>query len=124
MNKIEIINQLQEGKEYILFELPLTKKQKSRAQECTYYRILNAIANHLGYNIQEVKIYILSWCFGTHKITLSKETMEVPNISSTSSLTKEQAIFFIDTLLQFVKIKNVPVKITPREVQSLYDSYN
>ena len=101
-----------------------TKIWKTRQQEKTYYKILNAIANHLGYNIQEVKIYILSWCFGTHPLKLSKEYMEIPNISKTSELTKEQGIFFIDTLLQFVKIKDVPVVITSREVQNLYETYN
>ena len=101
-----------------------TKEMKTRQQEKTYYKIMNAIATHLGYSVEEVKIYILSWCFWTHKIKLSKEEMEVPNISRTRDLTKEQAIFFIDTLLQFVKIKNVPVEITPIEIQSLYNSYN
>ena len=101
-----------------------TKEMKTRQQEKTYYKIMNAIATHLGYSVEEVKIYILSWCFWTHKIKLSKEEMEVPNISRTRDFTKEQAIFFIDTLLQFVKIKNVPVEITPIEVQSLYNSYN
>ena len=50
--------------------------------------------------------------------------MEIPIISETHKLTKEQGIFLIDTLLTFVKLKNIPIEITPREIQSLYESYN
>jgi hypothetical protein len=55
---------------------------------------------------------------------LNTEEIEVPNESRTSQLTKEQGIFFIETILAFVKMKDIPIQITPREVQSLYDSFN
>jgi hypothetical protein len=54
---------------------------------------------------------------------MSKEEIEVPVISNTSDLTKEQGIFFIDTIIAFAKIKNVPVEITSAEIRNLYDSY-
>lgn len=124
-NKEKIIEYISKSKEEQIYIIDKkeSKAWRTRQQEKTYYKILNAIANHLGYNIEEVKIYILSWCFGTHPLKLSKEYMEIPNISRTSILTKEQWIFFIDTLLAFVTIKDVPVQITSAEVQSLYDSY-
>ena len=108
----------------ILVSTKETREMKSRQQEKTYYRLFNWIAKHLWYNIQEVKIYFMIWCFWSKKLKLSKTEMEIPVISQTRDLTKEQAIFLIDTLIEFTKIKNIPVKITPLELQSLYDSFN
>lgn len=120
----DYLEKLDDRKEVIvLISNKETKEMKTRQQEKTYYKILNAIATHLWYSLEEVKIYILSWCFWTHKLKLSRQEMEIPNISRTRDLTKQQAMFFIDTLLQFVKIKNVPVEISSQEIQSLYDSY-
>ena len=109
--------------EFYFFEKADTKEKRTLAQNRTLYKILDAISKHLWNPIQEVKIYMLSWCFGTHKLKLSKTEIEVPNISNTSALTKEQWIFFIDTILAFARIKDVPIEITPREIQSLYDNY-
>lgn len=126
-NKLQVIDYLNKEQwefEYYLEELPLNKEWKSRQQEKTYYLILNWIAKHLWYSIEEVKIYMLSWTFWTKKLKLSKTEIEIPVISRTRDFTKEQAIFFIDVLLNFCKLKNIPIKITPRELQSLYESYN
>jgi len=125
--KVDIEKELvfaDDNDEFYFFDKLDSKGKRTLAQNRTLYKILNAISKHLWNPIQEVKIYMLSWCFWTHKIKLSKTEIEVPNISETSSLTKEQWIFFIDTLLAFAKIKNVPVDITPRDIQNLYDSYN
>lgn len=100
-----------------------TKQGRSLAQNRTWYKLFWAISKHLGYSIQEVKIYMLSWCFWTKTLKMSREKIEVPVISNTSDLTKEQWIFFIDTIIAFAKIKNVPVEITSEEVRNLYDSY-
>jgi len=100
-----------------------SKQWRSLAQNRTWYKLFWAISKHLWYNIQEVKIYMLSWCFWTKKLKMSKEEIEVPVISNTSDLTKEQGIFFIDTIIAFAKIKNVPVEITSAEIRNLYDSY-
>ena len=109
--------------EFYFFKDADTKEKRTLAQNRVFYRLFNWISKHLWYDTQEVKIYMLSGCFWTHKIKLSKTEMDIPNISHTSELTKEQWIFFIETILTFVKMKNVPVEITPREIQSLYDSY-
>jgi hypothetical protein len=110
--------------EFYFFEDIDSKEKRTKAQNNWFYMLLSWISKHLGQPLQEVKIYLLSWCFGTHKLKLSKKEIEIPNISRTSDLTKENAIFFIDVILQFCKAKNIPITITPRQVQSLYDSYN
>lgn len=110
--------------EFLFEEWKDTKKQRTLLQNKTFHLILWAISKHLWYTMEEVKAYMLSWCFWAQKIRLSKEEMDIPIISSTTQLSKEQAIFFIDTLLQFAKIKDVPIEITPRGIQSLYESYN
>ena len=131
-NPIDLYNQITEHleslnpeKSYICYiEEKESKESRTLAQNRTYYKILTAISKHLWYSLQEVKIYLLSGCFWTHKLKLSKTEIEVPNISQTSMLTKEQWIFFIDTILTFAKLKNVPIEIESAEVKSLYDSYN
>ena len=101
-----------------------SKAIRTRTQEKSYYRLFNWIAQHLWNNIQEVKIYFLIGCFWSKKIQLSKNYIEIPIISQTRDLTKEQAIFLIDTLIAFTKLKNIPCEITSRELESLYNSYN
>jgi hypothetical protein len=46
------------------------------------------------------------------------------NKPKTSELTKEEWIFFIDSIIEFCKSNNIPVEITPRELTSLYESFN
>ena len=101
-----------------------SKEGRTRQQEKTWYKLFNWISTHLWYNVEEVKSFLLAGTFGTHKMKLNTEGIEVPNESRTSQLTKEQGIFFIETILAFVKMKDIPIQITPREVQSLYDSFN
>jgi len=100
-----------------------TKEIRTLAQNRTWYKLFTWIAKHLWYDLHEVKIYFMIWCFWSKKLKLSKNIMEIPVISETHKLTKEQWIFLIDTLLQFVKIKNIPIEIIPKEIQNLYDSY-
>jgi len=101
-----------------------TKEMRTLAQNRTWYKLFWWISKFLWNDIQEVKIYFMIWCFWSKKLKLSQIIMEIPITSETKKLTKEQGIFLIDTLLTFVKYKNIPIEITPREIQSLYDSYN
>jgi len=119
---IEFVNNSKE-KEFIIEEVN-SKKWRTLAQNRWIYLLLSWISKHLWEDIHTVKIYLLSWCFWTRKLKLSKTEIEVPNISKTSLLSKEQAIFFIETIIQFCKIKNIPVEITPLELQTLYNNYN
>ena len=123
-----ITNYMKDNQVYICVKEE-SKEGRTRQQEKTWYKIFNAIAIHESskwetVNSQEVKMYMLWWCFWTHKLKLSKTEIELPNKSQTSKLTKEDWIFFIDALLLYCKVKKVPVKIESAEIQSLYDSYN
>lgn len=101
-----------------------TKEIRTLAQNRTWYKLFWWISKHLWNHIQEIKIYFMIWCFWSKKLKLSKNYMEIPIISETHKLTKEQGILLIDTLLAFAKIKNIPIEITPLEIRNLYDSYN
>lgn len=101
-----------------------SKESRTRQQEKTYYLIMNSIAKHLGYSVNEVKMYMLSGAFWTKKLKLSKTEIEVPVISRTSEFTKEQGIFFIDCLLTFCKLKQIPIQIETAEIKSLYETYS
>ena len=124
-NKEEIIKFLETKKEDERWFIDKEKNKSShtRQQQKTWYKLFNWISTHLWYNTEEVKSFLLAWTFGTHTMQLNTEEIQVPNESRTSQLTKEQWIFFIDTILAFVKLKDIPVEITPREISSLYDSY-
>lgn len=121
----EYLDELDQEKEVIVvISDRQTKEIRTLSQNRTWYELFWWIAKYLWNDIQEVKIYFMIWCFGSKKLKLSKNEMEIPIISETHKLTKEQWIFLIDTLLTFVKIKDIPIKITPREIQNLYESYN
>lgn len=101
-----------------------TKEQRTKAQNATFYKLFTDIWNHLWETKDDVHDYLLWWVFWTHPVKLWKITKEVNNEQHTSKLSKEQWIRFIDTILKFCERENIPVTITPREKQSLYESYN
>ena len=125
-NKVcEYLEKQPEDKEIIVFiSNKETKEIRTATQNSMFYWLFTEIWNHLWEKPDDVKMYFLAWCFWTKKIKISKQEMEINNICHTSELEKEQAIFFIDTILRFIEIKNIPCKYIPRELQSLYDSYN
>jgi len=118
-----IFSKWNKDKLVVLISEKETKEIRTLAQNRTWYKLFTWIANHLGNDKQEVKIYFMIWCFWSKKLRLSQNVMEIPIISETHKLSKEQWIFLIDTLLTFVKLKNIPIEITPREIKNLYDSY-
>ena len=122
-NKEKITNYMKDNQVYICVKEE-SKEWRTIQQNKVFYRLFNWISSHLWYNTDEVKSFLLAGTFGTHKMKLNTEEIEVPNESRTSQLTKEQGIFFIETILAFVKLKDIPIQITPIEVQSLYDSFN
>lgn len=122
-NKEKITNYMKDNQVYICVKEE-SKEGRTLQQNRTWYKLFNWISSHLWYNTDEVKSFLLAGTFGTHKMKLNTEEIEVPNESRTSMLTKEQGIFFIETILAFVKMKDIPINITPIEVQSLYDSFN
>lgn len=101
-----------------------SKETHTRQQQKTWYKIIGGISKHLWYTLQEVKLYLLAWCFGTRPLKLGRTEIQIPNKSKTSELDKKEWIFFIDTILEFCKAKNIPITITSREVTELYKTYD
>lgn len=101
-----------------------TKKIRSLSQNNTFWKLFTEIWNHLWYKKEEIHDILLGWVFGTYEITIWPVNKQMLNKPKTSELTKEEWIHFIDSILEFCKTHNIPVEITPREIQSLYNSFN
>lgn len=126
-NKQEILEYLEKQKDAdqdFIIAKKESKEGRTLAQNKYWYKLFSEISKHLWYNVDEVKWYLLAWTFGTKKLKLHRVEIEIPVISRTRDLTKEQGIFFIETILKFIKLKNIPIQITNRELDSLYESYN
>ncbi len=100
-----------------------TKEQRTLTQNSMFHWLFGEISKHLWEPLEFVKYYFLAWCFGVEKKKYSKLEIDIPKIASTALLEKDEAIFFIDVILKFIQKHNIPCKYTPRELQSLYDSY-
>ena len=120
MNKIEVIEQLEEGKEYLLYELPLTKKQKSRAQERTYYRCFWLISKKMWVHIEVVKSNCLKALFWITKNKFAWVVYENAIKPKTSDLDIDEARRLIDSLIEFWKQLEIPNMVTPRELEHLF----
>jgi hypothetical protein len=92
-------------------------------QNKVFYKLFTDIWNHLWETKEDVKQMMLAWVFGTREVTIWRITKEINIEKHTHKLTKEQWIKFIDTILAFCKKYDLPITITPIEIQSLYDNY-
>ena len=101
-----------------------TKEIRTLQQNRTFYKLFTDIWNHLWEKKDDVHDMMLWWVFWTKEVTIWRITREVNIEKHTSKLDKEKGIKFIDTILLFCKKYNMPITVTPRELQSLYDSYN
>lgn len=120
----DYLENLDDTKEVVVYiSSKETKEMRTKYQNDMFYWLFWEVGNHLWETAENVKIYFLAWCFWTKTVKLSKITQEIPIIMHTSDLKKDQAIFFIDTILTFIKLNDIPCKYTPRDIQSLYDSY-
>jgi len=124
MNKQEVIENLTEGKDYLLYELPLTVKQKSRAQECTYYRCFKLIWDKMGITSDEVRENVLKALFWVNTSKFWWVTYENANISRTSSLNIIQAKYLIESLIEFWKKLKINNMVTSKELINLFDNQN
>lgn len=109
---------------YVYISEKETKIMRTKAQNNTFYMLFDWIWKHLWEDTTRVKMYFMWWCFWVKKTKLSNTYMELPIKIETHLLEKHEWIFLIDTLLAFIKIKNIPIKITSREITDLYNSYN
>lgn len=102
----------------------ITKDMRTTAQRNTYYMLFSQIGNHLWLHKEAVKSFFLIGCFWISKLSLWDKVIEIPIISSTTELTKEQGMFLIDSILEFCKHRDVPIQFTPRELRSLIENHN
>ncbi len=100
-----------------------TKEMRTLAQNKTFWKLFTDIWNHLWEKKENVKEMMLWGVFWTEKIKVWRITREINIEKHTHKLTKEQWIHFIDSILAFTKKYNMPITVTPRELQNLYDSY-
>lgn len=116
---------LDEDKEVvILISSKETKEMRTIQQNKTFYKLFTDIGNHLWESKEDVHDMMLWGIFWTRSVTIWRITKEINVEKHTSKLTKDQGIHFIDTMLAFVKKYDMPITVTSREIDSLYESYN
>lgn len=125
-NAIEVMNYLdkwKEGQIYICVKEE-SKEWRTLAQNRTYWKIFKGIGDKLWYSKEVVRTNILTALFWTYEVKMFWEVHLVPNKTSTTELSKDEAKQVIDASLEYAKKIDAGIEITPREVQSLYESYN
>lgn len=113
---------LEENSQYYLFKLPLTEKQRTKAQNNTFWLITEAISDFTWYTKERVKLFILEAIYGVDKITILWITKDVPKIVSTSNLKVWEFTFLLEASLEFVKKLWIDCEIISREMRSLFDN--
>ena len=101
-----------------------TKEMILHTQRKMLRWLCSEIAKYMWEDAERVKQIFLIWCFGSKEMQMGKFKTEVAIKPTTSELTKQETIFYINALWKFICDRNIPCKYTPREVQSLIDSYN
>ncbi len=107
---------------FIIFELPLTKEQRTIVQNNAFYRLFSEIGKKLGYTTEETKQALLKWVFWTKEIRMWWMQFEIAKQWSTKDLNKEQATLLIERWVEFWKKLWLWEIITPREVMSLFNN--
>jgi hypothetical protein len=100
-----------------------SKESRTLAQNRTFYKLFTDIWNHIWYTKEEVKEFMLWWVFWTKTVKHWPFTKEINIENHTHLLSKEQWIFFIESILEFCKTNDIPITITSREIESLFDSF-
>lgn len=111
-------------KEYYLEEIPLSKEWRTLLQNNSFYRCFDVIGKKMWLSSETVKQNCLKALFWVEKVKFWWAYYENALKPNTSKLTKEEAILLLDTLIEFGRKLWCGDIITPRELQSLYDSYN
>ena len=106
LTKKEILKALvfkEDSDEFIIFELPLTQEQRTKAQNNAFYRLFSEIGKKLWHNTEETKQALLKWVFGTKKIKMWWMEFEIAIKWSTKELNKQEAILLIERWNEFGK---------------------
>lgn len=101
-----------------------SKPWRTLQQNNTFYKLFTDIGNHLWEDKDDVHDMMLWWTFWTREVTIWKIKKEVLIEKHTSKLDKEQGTRFIKTILAFCEKYDLPITVTSREIQSLYNTYN
>lgn len=124
-NKTQVIEYINKGKEwqrYIVCKEE-SKEWRTLAQNRTWWKLLTAIWVHKYWDTEDAKKYTLIFMFWHKENKYKWRTIYIPNETSTKALSKEKAIKYLDFLIEYCKEEKVPVVITPREIQDLYNYY-
>ena len=123
----EVINEyMDNGKpeqEYIC-ERTTTKAGRTLAQNRTWSKILTAIWQHKYWDLKKAKKITLIYCFWYLTHEYMWKTIFIPKETSTAELSKPDWIEYLTFLIDYCKDEKIAVQITPREITSLYDSFN
>ncbi len=126
MKTLELIEYLQTQKEDINWVCEKTKNKSWRtlSQNKAFQKLFTDIWNHLWEDKDDIHDMMLWWVFGTKEVTIGRITKDVLIEKHTANLSMEKWTKLIDTILAFCKKYDLPITITSREIQSLYESYN
>ena len=119
----EYMDNWKEEQEYIC-EKTTTKAGRSLAQNRTWSKILTAIWQHKYWTLAQAKKITLIYKFWYETQEYEWETVYIPNHASTAALSKVEGIEYLTFLIDYCKDEKVPVQITSREIDSLYNSFN
>ena len=123
-NKKQIITMLEfydEDKEFILYELPLSKINRSKAQNNAFYLAFTTISKKMWLSLEEVKMNCLKALFGTSKTKFGWVEYENALKPKSSDLSIEEATLLIETLIEFWKKLWCGEIISSREYNSLFN---
>ena len=120
----DYLEKLKEDKDvFVYIGIKESKEIRTLSMNNTFWKLFTDIGNHLWYTKEEMHDILLGWVFWTYEIEIWPIKRQMLNKPKTSELTKEEWIFFIDSILEFCKKHDIPATITPRELQSLIDRY-
>ena len=120
---IDFVQNWKEEQEYIC-EKTTTKEGRTLAQNRTWSKILTAIWQHKYWDLAQAKKITLIYKFWYETQEYEWETVYIPNYTSTAALSKKEGIEYLTFLIDYCKDEEIPVQITPREINSLYESFS
>ena len=100
-----------------------TKEMLRHSQRKMFRWLFSEISKHLWEDPEDIKQNFLKWLFWTRKVKLWKLEFENAIKPTTSELTKEEAIFFINSIIKFIEKYWVPCKYTSLDFKNLIETY-
>jgi len=101
-----------------------TKEMIKHTQRKMLRWLCSEISKHMWEQPERVKQIFLIWCFWAKPMSMGKFHTVVPKKPTTSELTKKETIFYIETIWKFICDNKIACKYSPKEIQSLLESYS